>query len=482
MKESKIIGRQPEIAELNAALASDSAEMVALVGRRRVGKTFLVKTIYSGLIDFELVGTQGGSSDEQLSTFQFALVRSFPSYQPAARLDSWLAAFQQLILALENRTPINRKSVLFLDELPWLAKSSAKFLRALGWFWNSWAAQRSIVVVICGSAASWMLDNVVNHTGGLHNRITRLLQLKPFQLYETEAFARSRGIKLDRRQLLLLQMTIGGIPMYLDQLKPGRSAVENIQRICFSPDGYLFDEFDRLYNSLFSKADRHIAIVRALASRQMGLNRASLLARLDVKDGGGITKSLKELAASGFITIYGGYKKKTREKLYRLTDAYSLFYLQYIEKQGESSFPEFRTLSDLPSFRAWSGYAFENICLQHVPQIRQALGIRGVSTSVASFYHRADAEGPGAQIDLLIDRRDRTINICEAKYSEGAFVVDKKYAADIERKLAVFRRRTGTRKHLFFTLLTVNGVRENAHRLNWVDQVVELDDLFAFDR
>ena len=477
MTGQTLIGREKEIRELTAAAASPVAEMIALVGRRRVGKTFLVKSVYAGSLTFELVGTQGGSVKEQLTGFQFALTRNLPNHIPNRPIDNWLTAFQELVLALEQRVE-KTQPILFFDELPWLAKSDASFLRALGWFWNAWASQQSCVVVICGSAASWMLDNVVNHTGGLHNRITRLLRLQPFTLAETEAFARSRGIRLNRPQLLQLQMTIGGIPMYLNQITAGRSAAENIQAICFRPDGYLFQEFDRLYHSLFHRAERHVAIVRALARKRMGMTRDDIAKASQISNGGGLTKLLNELAVSGFISIYGGYRKKVRQRLYRLTDAYSLFYLTYIERLGENSYPDFRSLSDLPSYHAWAGYAFENTMLQHVPQIKGALGIGGVGTTVATFYQRADDDGPGAQIDLLIDRRDKVINICEAKYSENAYRVTKSYAADIERKLSVFTQRTGTKKHLFFTLLTVAGVQDNEYRLNHVDQVLTIDDYF----
>ena len=474
----ELIGRVAQRRELAAALASPKAEMIAVIGRRRIGKTFLIRQAYGDQIDFELTGLQNESTPDQLFNFWISLKETLPVGEDLKRPTTWLEAFYALSVVLDGLER-DRKLIVFFDELPWLASKRSGFLTALGWFWNSWAVKRAVVVVISGSAASWMIDKVVNDRGGLHNRITRLLSLPPFTLAETEAFCKSRNIRLNREQILQLYLTIGGVPMYLDQLKAGLSAVQNIQAICFAPTGYLRDEFDRLYHSLFSRPDRHIAIIRALASKRIGMNRAELLAATKLENGGSFTRLLDELAASGFISVYGGFKKQVRENLYRLTDAYSLFYLTYIEKLGQGNPPNFTKLSELPRWVSWSGYAFENVCLTHTDQIKKALGVSGIATSTASFQARGNDERRGAQIDLLIDRSDRSINICEAKYTQQPFTVTKAYATTIRQKLTVFAERTNTRKHLFFTLISVAGVKPNAYSEQLVDQLVVLDDLYA---
>jgi len=472
-----IIGRTEQKRELTEALQSDKAEMIALVGRRRVGKTYLVSQMYEGHIDFEITGLQYGNKREQLENFALRMGRHFPDYELQGIPKSWLKAFDHLTQALEGLEK-SAKMVVFLDELPWLATHKSGFLTGLSYFWNSWAVKQNVVVVICGSAASWMIKKVINDRGGLHNRVTRLLHLYPFSLAETEAYCRARHIKLSRYQILQLYMVMGGIPMYLDQLKPEFSAIQNIQRICFAPTGYLRNEFDRLFASLFGDYQKHIAVVRALASKRKGLTRNEIIKATKLINSGKLTDILYELEMSGFITIYGGYGKKTKESLYRLTDAYTLFYLTFLEPLGKNNQLDFTQLSDLPLWKTWSGYTFENICLTHIAQIRKALSIAGMTSSVATFIARPKDGLPGTQIDLLIDRNDQCINVCEVKFSIENYLVTKKDIENIDIKKQVFRHHTKTNKHLFTTIITTMSVVENQHKINAVDQVVTLEELF----
>ncbi len=472
-----IIGRTAQKKELEEALSSDKPEMIALVGRRRVGKTYLVSQMYEKHIDFEITGLQYGNKREQLENFMLRMGRHFPDYDLQSIPKSWLKAFNHLTLALESLVK-KTKMVVFLDELPWLASRKSGFLTGLSYFWNSWAVKQNIVLVICGSAASWMIKKVINDRGGLHNRVTRLLHLYPFSLSETEAYCRARNIKLDRYQILQMYMVMGGIPMYLDQVKPRLSAIQNIQQICFAPTGYLRNEFERLFASLFGEYQKHIAIIRALATKRKGLTRTEIIKVTKLTNSGKLTGILYELETSGFITIYGAYGKKAKESLYRLTDSYSLFYLTFLEPLGKNSQLDFTQLSDLPLWKTWSGYTFENICLTHITEIRKALSIAGMTSSIASFIARPKDGLPGTQIDLLIDRSDQSINVCEIKFSIEDYVVTKKDVENIQTKKQVFRYHSKTKKHLFTTIITTMGVVENQHKINSVDQVVTLDELF----
>lgn len=473
-----LVGRRQEISVLEEALASPRPEMIAVVGRRRIGKTYLVRQVYGERICFEVTGLQHGGKAEQLENFVLSMAKYFPNYVLPKKPTSWLEAFHFLSVALEQ-LPTAEKKVVFLDELPWMGTPRSGFLAGLSFFWNSWASRQSIVVVICGSAASWMIKKVIHDRGGLHNRVTRLLVLRPFTLAETEAFCHSRGIHLNRLMLLQVYMAIGGVPMYLDQLRPGLSAMQNIQAICFSPSGYLRHEFDRLYASLFSNFQSHIAIVRALAARRSGLTRLEISRLARISNGGMLTDLLDELETSGFIAIYGGYGKKVKESLYRLTDAYSLFYLTFIEPLGKGSHVDFSQWSDLPQWKTWSGYAFENVCLQHIDQIRKALGISGMTTSISSFVAAPEDDLPGAQIDLLIDRRDQCIHLCEIKFSASEYKITSKDVEALLNKRRVFQSHTHTQKHIFFTLITPVGIAPDSHKGQPIDQVVTLDDLFA---
>jgi len=472
-----LIGRALERKVLLDAVASPKPELVALIGRRRVGKTFLIKHTYQQRIDFELTGLQNATKSEQLQNFLFALKTYFPDFAIDKRPKNWLDAFFLLTQVLTDKNK-QEKKVVFLDELPWLGTKRSGFIKGLTWFWNSWATNQNILLIICGSAASWMIDKVINDKGGLHNRVTRQLYIEPFTLKETEAFLQARHIHLSRYHIVQLYLTMGGIPMYLDQVEPGLSAIQNIQKICFQKNGYLYKEFDRLFVSLFNNPENHIALIRTLATKRMGMTREEIIEKTKFTNGGNLSGYLEELSESGFIHIYSGFGKKSRNSLYRLTDAYSLFYLTFIERLGKNAQIDFTKLSDLPNYKTWSGYAFENICLLHIPQIKKALGIAGVFTSVSSFYVKSTANLSGAQIDLLIDRGDHSINLCEIKYSQTDYTLSKKEVSNLANKKKVFIHHTKTKKHLFTSLITTFGVVENVHRLNAIDQVVILDDLF----
>ena len=467
-----LIGREPQIAELNDALTSERPELVALYGRRRVGKTFLIRRVYAERIVFEISGLLGGKKKEQLQNFTLTLRQQFPDYTVTLPVTDWLTAFYELGNALDQFAPPG-KQVLFFDELPWLASPKSGFLRAFANFWNTYVERRSLVVVICGSAASWMIRRVVQNRGGLHNRITRLLPLAPFTLAETAAFCTSRGVGLSTYQLLQVYMTLGGVAAYLEQLRPGQSAVQNIQRICFSATGFLRGEFNRL----FSDYQAHLRVIRVLAERRAGLSRAAISKAAGIQSGGQLTRLLEELSASGFVGLYAPFEKRRKDQLYRLTDAFSLFYLTFIEKRSGPETTSFTQLSELPGWSAWSGYAFENVWLNHPNEIKQALGITGVSSRWGSFVGRAGPGKQGVQIDLLIDRRDQTINLCEAKFSPETLTASPTLTNELNRKQLAFRQHTGTKKYLSTVLLTVYGIDRPLAAVDHIDAVLTVEDL-----
>jgi len=476
MKQA-FVGRQQEHAILQKAFQSNEPEMVAVLGRRRVGKTFLVRSVYGKNIDFEVTGIQNGNTQEQLQHFTDRLnyyARPILPFQPPK---NWQEAFQMLIVYLEKQGK-TEKAIVFLDEFPWIAGRRSDFLRAFGLFWNSWASQNNIVVVICGSAASWMIANVVRDKGGLHNRITRRIHLQPFNLFETEQFLKSRNVNLDRYQVLQLYMAMGGIPHYLKEVEGGKTAAQNIDQICFSAQGLLREEFLQLYPALFDNAENHIRIIRALSATWQGMTRVDILLQTGLPDGGNATRTLEELASSGFITSFYAFGKKKKELRYRLTDEYSLFYLKFIEEKRSEGAGVWELLAQTQSWKSWSGYAFESICLKHVPAIKKALGISGIYTESSAFYIKTSEFGRGIQIDLLIDRADHAINIFEIKFHQSPFVLNKEQAADIRLKIAIFKAAAATTKQVFFTLLTTFPLTPNEHSLGTVDRALDMECLF----
>lgn len=325
-------------------------------------------------------------------------------------------------------------------------------------FWNSWAsARRDVLLIVCGSAASWMIKNLLNNKGGLHNRTTGRIKLDPFNLAETEDFLKYKNIVFDRYQIALLYMVLGGIPYYLDQVEKGQSATQNINALCFEKNAVLRSEYENLYASLFNRAERHQAVVEALATKKKGLTKGEIAKLANLSNGGSLTRILNELEESTFIRHYQPFGKKQRFTLYQLIDPYSLFYLNFIKNSSSDDEHFWVNANETPAYHAWSGYAFEMICLHHIPQIKKALGISGVQTSVASWYSE------GAQIDLLIDRKDQVVNLCEMKFSIHPYAITKKYADNLRNKIGVFKGATKTRKSVFLTLITTHGLVKNAH-------------------
>ena len=471
------IGREEELHILQSALDSEEPEMVAVIGRRRIGKTFLINEAYKGRILFEVTGIQHAPRTEQIYNFTYQLNEVANNPIPLPAPSNWLETFVLLINWLKQQDQ-TQKLVVFFDELSWLATPNSGFLRALGFFWNSWAVKQNIVVVICGSAASWMIQKVVNHRGGLHNRITRRIFLAPFTLGETEKFLQSRNLRFDRFQIAEIFMLMGGIPHYLKEIRSGKSIIQNIDHICFSQQGLLREEFARLYPSLFASAENHISVIRALGGSHSGLNREKIIQLSKLPDGGSLSRVLEELEQSGFISSYFPFGKKKKGKLYRLTDEYSLFYLRFLEDKSREGEQTWNHLSQTQAYKIWRGYAFENIWLKHIPQIKQALGIGGVYTQTSSFLKQGTVEEEGIQIDLLIDRNDRVINVCESKFSDSEYVISKEYGKRLREKLRIFKESTKTRKYLMLTLLTTYGIKHNQHSLGYVEKVLTLDDLF----
>ncbi len=473
-----IIGRLKEQEVLSRLLKNKQSDLLAIYGRRRVGKTFLITNHYSKNLRFYCSGQLEGSLQVQLYNFKEQL----ETYFPGENIDvpgNWQEAFSQLRKCI-NGIPGSEKKVLFFDELPWFDTHRSGFLSTFGYFWNVYASQRTdLLVVICGSAASWMIRKVVNNKGGLHNRITQRIRLMPFSLQETEAYLQAKNIHFSRYQLLQLYMIMGGIPHYLNAVQRGLSVQQVIEQSCFHKDGALYGEFNNLYQALFKNAATHLTLIRAMASRSIGLTRAQILEVSGLGTGGSVTMALDELEESGFITRTLPFGKKVKDTLFRLADEYSYFYLRFMEGKTPAEQGQWMARSQSSVYRAWCGYAFENCCLRHIEQIRQALGISGVATTQSSWRLIGNGEREGAQVDLLIDRADHTINLCEMKFSEQLFIISKSYAAALQQKIIAFKQHTHTLKNIHLTLITTYGVADNAYRQQTVDSEVTIDRLFG---
>ena len=373
--------------------------------------------------------------------------------------------------------------MLFFDELPWLATHKSGFLSELEHFWNSWCStQRKVLLIVCGSAASWMLKHVVHAHGGLHNRLTKTIRLLPFTIAEAHEFLEHRSVRLTRHQMVELYMALGGVPHYLEQVPRGVSMAQAIDAVCFDPDGALAQDFAHLFASLFDNDALHVGVVRELSRSRQGVSRRALLESVGMKSGGGAKRVLENLEEAGFIRTTIPFGRAHRDRFYRLVDEFSLFHLRWLDGRRRGKAGDWASLRGSPPWTAWSGLAFESLCLKHVAAIERALGIEGVRTEASSWQHRVSSDtGDGAQIDLLIDRADDLISVCELKHTVNPFVITKRYADDLRRKMAVFKQVTGTRKGMQLVMVTTAGVADTPHGRDLVDRRVDLD-AFWFSR
>lgn len=477
-------GREREKKQLQELYDSDKAEFLAIYGRRRVGKTYLVNEFFKGkCVYLEITGSKKAPKSEQLSNFYREFIALFPEEERVEKPKDWSEALHQLQLAIQ-KIPQSQKVVLFFDELPWLAAPRSGFLPALDYFWNRHISRmKNVKLVVCGSAAAWMIHHVINDKGGLYGRLSAQMRLEPFTLPEVENLLLAKGVRLDRKQLITLYMIIGGIPKYLNFVKPGLSVAQLVNDLCFTPQGFLFQEFPKLFQSLFDGADKHAKIVKILAENRYGLSQSEIFARAALPTGGHSAALLEELEESGFIISVPKYGKSVKEKQWRLIDEYSYFYLTWIEPMRSTIFrksdPEYwLKCQTSPSWQTWTGYAFENVCLKHVNKIKEALGISGVSSIETQWSFRGDKNMEGAQIDLLIDRADMCINLCEMRFSSDSYVLTKKDQEDLERKRRVFLQETGTKKTIFITMITPYGVAENEHYLATVQKQLTMNELY----
>lgn len=469
MAKENIVGREKEQQMLHDYVNSGNAEFIAVYGRRRIGKTFLVKQYFDEQFDFYATGIYDKSKKEQLANFNRQLNKYSGAYYPY--VDDWFEAFTQLQHYLETLRD-KRRIVVFLDELPWMDTPRSKFIRALELFWNEWASnQPNVKLIVCGSATTWMTNKLLGDKGGLHNRVTRPIRLRSFTLKETEEYLIKHGFAKDRIQMLESYMVFGGTPFYLSMLNPRLSMTQNVDELFFSETAPLRDEYAFLFRSLFNDASAYRRIVETLAKKAKGMTKREIIEELGVTDNGNLTEILDNLCKCDFIRKYSAFGKKERDMMYQLVDHYCLFYLRYVQHDNSQDQHRWSHTIDNSAKQAWSGYAFEQVCLRHIEQIKQALKIDTILSDVCSWQN---AE---AQIDLVIERNDHTINLCEMKYRQEPFSVTKKYYEEMNNRRELFRKATKSTKAIHLTIVTPFGIKDNAQAKD-IQSIVTLDDLY----
>ena len=471
----KIIGRKHEKDILMQCLKSKRPEFVVVYGRRRVGKTYLIREYFNQQFSFYTTGLTDEKTKGQLRAFHESL-NTFGRISKTAPKD-WFEAFTWLRELLESdkvyREPINNKRVIFLDELPWMDTARSDFKSALDYFWNSWAsAQEDIVLIVCGSATSWITTNLLTAKKGFHNRVTRRIHLAPFTLAECEKLFEMNDIVMTRSQMIESYMVFGGVPHYLNRLDPRLSLAQNINELCFKDYGELHDEYYNLFHSLFDNPEKHIAILNLLAKKKKGMTRTEISKEKTIGGGSILTKDLRELEECGFIRKFTNYTKGENDALYQLIDPFTLFAIAFIENKKFDSWNEY---INSPGYNSWRGNSFEIVCLNHIAKIKEALGISGVETN--EFSWRSKEGDKGAQIDLIIYRKDGVINICEMKFTNTEYMLDKKEYEKIRNRVVKFQNETGAQEAIHITLICGNGYKQNEYS-GIVQNVIVGDDLF----
>ncbi len=485
---NSIVGREEEAKILTSFLSSKSAEFLALYGRRRVGKTFLIKNFFKTkkLVFFYITGEKDAPMKKQIDHFTQQIGEVFYGGARLQLEKNWDKTFALLTKAFAT---VNEKDkiVLFFDEFPWMATQNSKLLQSLDYYWNQhWSNDNRLKLIICGSAASWIIENIVNNKGGLHNRITKNICLEPLSLVETKNFLRGKGVALNNKQIVDLYMSMGGIPHYLNQVEKGMSATQTIESLAFKRKGFLLLEFDNLFASLFNDSDIYEKIIKVIAAHRYGIGQQELLENVDksLLGKGGLEK-LKALKEAGFIIDFKPHLHKEKGIYYKLVDNYSLFYLYWIFPVKNTLLKKSLTkgywdkMKTKPAWYSWSGLAFEAICYDHLPQVSKALKLSPTAIPDTWRYApRKSSREQGAQIDLLFDRDDDSITICEIKYSDKPFIITKEYAQKLQQKLEIFKKTIRTNKQLFIAMIAPYGVKKNTYSEELLSGVVTLDDLF----
>jgi AAA+ ATPase superfamily predicted ATPase len=469
----EIIGREREKIILDKLVQDDESHFLAVYGRRRIGKTYLIRQYFAKQMVFEVSGLNEKDKDQQLENFwitQYDFEKS-----KREKSTTWLQAFQNLkdyVSTIKG----NKKKVIFLDEIAWFETPKSGFLAALDKFWNQFCSKRSdIILVICGSAASWIIKKVVNNKGGLHNRLTCQIQLQAFDVQETKKYLLKKGIKLVDADLVKLYMCIGGIPYYLRYFEKGNSVDQFINQLFFDENAHLKNEFANLYASLFKNHESHVSVVKALSLKNKGLTRNEILKATKLTSGGGFTKVLTELIVCGFVKEIAPIGFKKEEVLYRLMDEFTVFYFKFLATLKKKS--TWLQFANSQVVKIWQGYSFENFILKHINLVKKQLGISGILSNEYSWFFKGNTIDQGTQIDFVIDRADNCINIIEVKFHNTTFEITKDYHKTLLNKKELFIEKTKTKKNVFVTMISLNGVKVNEYYLSAVNNQINLSQM-----
>ena len=478
-----MIGREKEINELENLYHKNSSTLLALYGRRRIGKTYLINHVFNNRLSFKHTGlsplekenlTDDEFNAKQLEHFYNSLLDV--NFKCDVIPKNWMQAMQYLKQYIKSLDQ-NKKQVIFIDELPWLDYPKSDFFLAFEGFWNNFGScTDNLLCIICGSATSWMLNKIINNHGGLYGRVNYEMKLSPFTLLETEEYFLENEIVLPREEITKAYMAVGGIPYYLGYFEKGESLAQNINRLFFEKNAKLQNEFNRLFASVFNNYEQVKKIVILLSKSNNGYNRKQICERLNISDGGSLSEMLNSLIACDFLTKYYSAFASKRDVYYKLVDPFCIFYLKFVQNKVNLEPDLFKIAYSSPAVINFYGHAFENVCFNHTLQIKKALGIEGVVTEFLPFKSNYE-DDINTQIDMIIIRNDRVINICEIKFKSINFIVDSEYYVKVCRRQELIETKIPKKYIIVNTLICSSKLAKNSYS-GVFNKVITLDDLF----
>ena len=482
-----LIGREEEVKKLNELYDSGEAELIALYGRRRVGKTYLIDDVFEKRICFRHAGLSPiDDNDETITKYRmkdqlehFYRSLTVHGYKGEQAPKSWLEAFYMLEDLLMEKYDDNERVVVFIDEIQWLDTPRARFMTGFEAFWNGWAChKKNLMVIVCGSSSSWILENIINNHGGLYGRVTYEMKLRTFSLGECEKYLESRGISMSRYDITQAYMMVGGIPYYLKYFKKEYSLSQNINALFFSANAPLKNEFNRMFSSLFTDAEAMKQIINAISTKDKGITRAELTKMTGITDSGELSRRLNALMTGDFIIKYNSFGDSKRNENYKLIDPFCIFYLTFVNGSKSGKKIDWVNIEDSHQVITWKGHAFENVCWNHIDQIKAALQIGGVSTTESLWSKRGDETTRGTQIDLIIVRKDNVVHMCEMKFYSDLFEVDLDYHLILERRKKLLREKISKKATIHNTLITTYGLKKSNYYGDFI-HVLTIDQLFV---
>ncbi len=436
MPAIRFVGRAPELEALEGLLSRAGPAIGVIHGRRRIGKSLLIQKALEGRRALTFEGIENRPKKDQIETFRFQLARQAGERAAGAPTLSWGDALCRLSPLLERRP-----ACVVLDEFQWLANYRREIVSDLKMVWDQYLAKiAGVKLILCGSIASFMTTKVVR-SSALYGRTDLELHLKGFDLGEACELLRDQGLD----EVIEACLYFGDVPKYLELVRDYPSVRAAVSELAFRENGYFLGEYDRIFTGHFGRNPDFQKIVQALAESPEGLFRLQVAQRAGVDAGGGLSGKLADLEAAGFVSSVVPVDKDEGSRLikYQLDDAYLRFYFAFIrpnlKRIRSGAQPElFARLSQAGRFHAWRGKAFERLCLRHAGRIAEILGFSGIDFSFGPYFRAPSRDREGLQIDLLFQRADDVLTLCEMKCSVAP--VGMKVVQEVERKAELLQR------------------------------------------